>query len=176
MQTLAVYLYAAMVAWSPLSHHTFYEKEPVTALRYMSLAASVASEVTDPDEDPLFEDDPWRVKSALLILSVGSFESGGFNADVQYCKRGGDGATSWGLFQSKAGKAVVCSSVRAAVRMAMKQVRASLHDCREEKAQNRLAEYASGSCAYGQKESRDRMRRAEVWWREHPFSGAFDPS
>lgn len=170
MNTLALYLYAAMIFWTPLKDHLFAEGAPITEARYQQIAVETADTLLDPAEEPLFDGANGRAESALFMLSIASFESGGFASDVQFCKKGGDGNHAWGLFQSHAGKDQACGGIRAALHQALAQVRESFAACRKLPAAERLSGYAAGNCRDGKAESRRRALRAREWWAAHPYN------
>lgn len=77
MHQLITYLLVAMTAWVPVRNLTAWgeSKEDVLA-RYESIANDVASVALDPDEPPVFTGAAGRTKTALLVMSVASFEGG----------------------------------------------------------------------------------------------------
>jgi hypothetical protein len=183
--TLAAYLLGAMKFWSPISNHAYREDPAIAEARYLQIATDVADQVLDPTEFPLFAGEDGRAQTAIYVLATGSFESGGFRADVQWCEDtgGGDSGRSWGLFQSKLGKVRtadgeegVCFSMRQATHLAILQIRRSFQDCARLPQEERLAEYASGSCDAGRKASTTRVLRAMNYWRAHAYhEPAIDP-
>ena len=170
MTTLTAYLLSAMIAWSPLSHHLYAEGAPVTEARYLQIASDVADAVYD--EEPLFAGELGRERTAVYLLAVASYESGGFRADVQWCtgKGVGDSGHAFGLFQSHAGRDAVCGSIRDAVHVAVLQMRESMRACHDLPAAERLSGYAAGDCEHGRAASRRRVTRATRYWAEHPYT------
>jgi hypothetical protein len=166
--SLSLFLYAAMVAWSPLGAHIYYEKPEATEARYHRFADEVVAAVEE--DEPLFAGPDGRAKTALYLTSIASFETGGFVARVIDCRVGGDGSRSWGPFQSQTEKETACGSVAGAVHVALAQIRTSFKMCAALPEEDRLAAYASGSCDKGLRESRNRSRRARWWWDHHPFA------
>jgi hypothetical protein len=169
MSVLGLYLYAAMLFWVPLEKHRYHEAEAVTVSRYLQIAQDIADGVEDPSEPSLYGDDETHVKAGLQLAAIARYESGGFDPDVQFCKRFGDHNKSRGLFQSHESEESVCYSLRNAVHIALRQLRASLAACRAEPVKWRLSAYASGSCGAGHLESERRVRLAADYWREHPY-------
>ena len=176
---LAAYLLTAMKFWSPISNHAYREDPAITEARYLQIATDVADQVLDPTEFPLFAGEDGRAQTAIYVLATGSFESGGFRSDVQFCENtgGGDSGRSWGLFQDQMDpKNDTCLSIRAATHLAIKHIRRSFQDCAELPQEERLAEYASGSCGKGRKASTTRVLRAMNYWRAHAYhEPAIDP-
>lgn len=168
--TLAAYLFTAMKFWSPLPNHAYRENIAITEARYLQIANDVAEQVLDPTEMPLFAGEDGRAQTGIYVLATGSFESGGFRADVQFCEStgGGDSGRSWGLFQDQMdSKDASCLSMRQATHLAIKHIRRSFEDCANLPQEERLAEYASGSCGAGRKASATRVLRAMNYWRDH---------
>jgi hypothetical protein len=81
LKALASYLLAAMTSWMPMKNHLQSEAPDVTEARYEQIAADVAQIATDSDEEPLFQGEDGRVKTALLLLSVAFYESN-FRGDI----------------------------------------------------------------------------------------------
>ena len=117
MSPLVSYLFAAMVAWSPLERHSFAEGRPVTEARYLEIASSVAA--VSAEADPLFAGGDGRARTAVLLLSIASFESGGFAGDVQSWTRRGDQGRARGLWQTHTTWAESCTTVHEAARVAL---------------------------------------------------------
>ncbi len=76
LKVLTSYLLAAMTTWMPVHEHARHEASDVTEARYDAIAQDVAQVALDPDEQPLFEGEDGRVKTALLLLAVAYHESG----------------------------------------------------------------------------------------------------
>ena len=68
------------------------------------------------------------------------------------------------------------STMREQTRLALAMVRASRKDCSSLPEEDRLAEFASGSCSRGRKEARHRFRRAHTWLETHPFVAGKEPA
>jgi hypothetical protein len=171
MTPLAAYLFAAMVAWSPLEHHHYHEGEPVTVARYQDIASSIADVALDPAESPVFAGDDGRVRTAVLLAAIASFESCGFRSDVAWCSPSGlgDHGHAAGLFQSHRSKARACWSLQSAARLALEQVRESFAACQANEPAVWLAAYTSGSCSRGWLQARNRWDRAAEWMRRSPW-------
>ena len=159
---LAAYLLTAMKFWSPISNHVYREDPAITEARYLQIATDVADQVLDPTEFPLFAGEDGRAQTAIYVLATGSFESGGFRSDVQFCKiQAAEIAVVRGVFSRN---------------LAIKHIRRSFQDCAELPQEERLAEYASGSCGKGRKASTTRVLRAMNYWRAHAYhEPAIDP-
>jgi hypothetical protein len=99
---LAKYLLSAMSAWIPPSAQSALEPVDEARVRYESIASDLASVVNEEDVAPLFEGPSGRAQTALVALSVASFESY-FRRDVDAGERTGDQGHSWCLLQIKIG-------------------------------------------------------------------------
>jgi hypothetical protein len=166
--TLGAYVLGAMTAWCPVQEHAYREPMIITQSRYVDIAEDIA--LVSGTFGPLFHGPDARTLTALTLASVASYESGCFRSDVQWCTTVGDSASghpSHGLWQTHAANA--CSTVYAQALAALDIMRTSLADCASLAPDERLAEYASGSCGAGRAASRNRLRRAVTWMREHPF-------
>ena len=166
MTPITAYLFAAMTSWSPLSVHAYAEPAAVTEARYERIAEEVAATVAD--EAPLFAGDDGRAKTALYALSIASYESGGFRADVLSCQTRGDGGRSYGLYQSS--DRTACASIHAATVIALRQIRQSWDACHDLPQEARLGAYTAGDCEAGARSSATRVRRAQRYWVAHPFT------
>ena len=166
MTPITAYLFAAMTSWSPLSAHAYAEAPAVTEARYARIAEEVAATVAD--EAPLFAGNDGRAKTALYVLAIASYESGGFRADVLSCQTRGDGGRSYGLYQSS--DRMACESVHAATVIALRQVRQSWTVCHDAPQEARLGAYTAGNCEAGARSSATRVRRAQRYWTVHPFT------
>ena len=160
--SLATAIMAAMHLWAPVSAHAYYEAPAITEARYMQIASDIA---TVAKEEPIGT--PYQ--TGLLLASIASYESGGYRADVVFCRVSGDHDKAWGLFQSHAPREAVCRSLQDAARIALGQVRDSLERCASNPEATRLAAYTSGSCDRGWLAARRRWERAQEWLREHPW-------
>lgn len=173
MTPLATYLVAAMLSWSPVTNHP--EGAPVTEARYDRIAADVAALVSQPDVEPLFAGPDGRARTAVLLVSIGSFESGGFAQAVQTCARLGDGGRARGIWQlhgMAAPASTACSTPYAQAAAALEWARLSVVRCSRtgQEPATWLAAYASGSCSRGWLASRNRWGRAAAWMAKHPFA------
>ena len=104
VSSIITYLVAAMMVWCPLSAHRYSqssamtdeEKDAYTLTRYQAIAQDVAEVAFDADEKPIFKEPGviGRLESALLALSIASYESGEFSEDVDTVKGTGE---SWSV-------------------------------------------------------------------------------
>ena len=168
MSSLAAYLLAAMAAWSPLALHHYAESESATEARYQAIAQAIADVALDPSEAPLFAGADGRVRTAVLLASIASLESG-FRADIATCHTNGDHGRAWGLFQSEKSQRRACASVTSAAHLALEQIRQSFKACEQNDPDTWLAFYCAGSCGKGLWLARNRWRRAAEWMRAHPW-------
>ena len=159
---------AAMLAWTPPLEHAYTGETGLdTIARYWGIARTVAE--VSRTEEPL----PGlsREETALLLASVGSFESGGWRRDVEACDVGGDGSHSWTLWGLWGDRDKVCADPDLAARVALDRLRSSMTACVRLPVAERLAQYASGRCDGGHRESRHRWARFRAWVAAHPTSG-----
>ncbi len=163
--TLAAYVLAAMVWMVPPAEHRFHEAPAVTLARYASIADDVAAVA---QEEPIFDGDAAR--SAVLIVAVAAPESR-YSADVDRCARPGGSASvhAWSLWQLQRPKGEVCSSRRAAARVAARMIRESLSGCADARPFEQLSIYTDGACGRRLERSRQRLSLAAQWWWLHPF-------
>ena len=204
-EQLVGYLSAAMISWSPWHQH---ETRPDTRARYESIAYDAATVALEDAG----RDAPWAklvvsrgaftdvpvAKTALLMLAISSYESGGFRPDVDSIEATGDchevvalpnGLRPVGLATENTVKRMVCRSrCLAQIQLRAGEVLRDRRDCfRLELARIResyascalpliegLAVYASGRCDRGTAASRKRVARAVEWWAVAPFLAPVD--
>lgn len=166
IETLANYIFAAMIFWVPVSDHSYYEKPEITIARYHDIATSIAESALDSEQDPLFTEEDGRIKTALLLASVASSE-GFFREDIDSCKKGGDNGLAWGLWQTHASKKLVCSSRKEAIGIALKMMRQSFVSCKNLSVLDRMSVYTDGQCHSNWKRSRFKMSRAINYLNTH---------
>lgn len=176
VQSLAWYLWLAMSAWVPPHHQTAAWREPeVDAVgRYWDVAEDIARVCLDPGERPLpgldEDDDRARARTALLLASVGSYESAFADAVVTCRVKGPGGAV--GPYQTHRAQARACTSVAEATRVALDMLRESLEVCCRLPTEDQLALYTDGRCVSPWPRSRVRVGRAARWWRTRPLAWA----
>ncbi|MDP9036473.1 MAG: hypothetical protein M3O50_16855 [Myxococcota bacterium] len=182
MHSLVKYLVAAMLAWVPARVHA--PREPIDEVltRYESIAADVASVALDEKEAPLFAGPAGRSETALLMLSIASYEST-FQRVVDDGTRLGDNGHSYCLMQIRVGggetregwtgKQLVDDRTLC-FRAGLHILHASFHACRKLPLEDRLSAYVSGHCYANAAISRSRIWRARSWWAAHelPAEGA----
>jgi hypothetical protein len=176
---LAKYLLSAMSAWIPPSAQSALEPVEDARVRYESIASDLAAVVNEDEVAPLFEGPSGRTQTALVALSVASFESY-FRRDVDAGERTGDQGNSWCLLQIKIGEGRtregwsgvdLTQDRKKCFRAGLRMMRGSFLSCRALPVLDRLSAYAIGSCNAEQRESRLRMQRAKAWWTDHWPSG-----
>lgn len=166
---LAWYVLNAMMTWVPESNHSYYEKPAVTDARYINIALAIAEVALDPNQEPFFDGEDGRLRTALVLASIASHESK-FVADVVNCRRSGDHGLAWGPWQTHSGKAKTCGDLKEAVSIALGMARHSILVC---KAQGyplleQLSVYTNGHCTRSSS-SRDRMGRGLAWFDKNKF-------
>lgn len=155
--TLAIYIYMAMATWVAPA--------PKDVPRYESMASDFAVVAT---EAPVMPGKDGAARTALLMASIGSFESF-FRADVDDFTKLGDGGHSKGILQVWLRRGEACTTRVECLRIGRERIRESLTACHGRPVADLLAEYASGRCDAGLKESRHRMNRATSYWKASPF-------
>jgi len=163
-----------MIAWAPPAVHRFTGATDVQTLtRYNLIASDAAAVALDPDEKPLFDGEDGRAKTALYALRIGSFESGGFRADVdRQDAPTGDHGRAFCLMQLQFPYAAGITDRQSCFRHALSAIRDSHRACSALPFDQRLALYASGAadCSRGTRASEIRVRRITSWWKKHPFT------
>jgi hypothetical protein len=77
LEAITIYILGAMTSWIPIGNLTYWgETEEQARARLESIASDVATVATDGGEKSAFAGPLGRVKSALLLSSVASMESG----------------------------------------------------------------------------------------------------
>lgn len=111
MKLFIAWIVAFIVTQAPAGRPQFIpeakETVPEAEARYESIAKDIAAVVYDPSEAPLFKGPDGRIKTAAVILSIMTHESG-FRKDVDLGKGGlskGDSGQSWCLMQVRLGAA-----------------------------------------------------------------------
>ena len=177
MESLVTYLVAAMIAWVPPVAQAPSESAADVQARYERIARDLASIVTDEGETALFAGPDGRAQTALLMLSVASFESS-FRKTVDDGVGRGDGGRSYCLMQIHVGSGVtregwsgqqLIDDRKMCFRSALHLLHSSFGVCHSYPIEDRLSAYASGHCYLDSAVSRSRMVRARNWWSAHPL-------
>ena len=168
---LAAYLLAAARTWAPPSWHDFTRvPRAETEARYAAIATDLTAVVLDPAEAPLFGDELGRVKTALLMLAIASYESGGFRKDVdQQDHASGDGGHAWCLAQLHEPYAHGLTDRVSCFRAQLRALHDSFALCPEGPTSSRIAGYTVGHCEVDEPEAVHRSDRAARWWTSHPW-------
>jgi len=170
--------------YAPHADETVQERET----RYTSIATDLYDVVNDEDEAPLYDGKDGRIKTALTLLSIASFESG-FRKDVDLGlgtqARGDHGRsvclaqinvgggriklTKTGIEFPQDGSGYSASDIindrKVCFRIALHIARMSFACGNSEEGS--LQMYASGKCDGGAWESRNRIRRAMKWYGQY---------
>lgn len=175
VEELASWLVVAMTTWVP-------PQSDADRVRYESIARDFASVALDGAEEPAFTGEFGRAKTALLMASIASWESG-YRADVDDGRTTGDHGQSYCIMQVRvigktregwSGKDLV-SDRQKCVRVALRHIRESFRWCSALAQEDRLAGYTVGSCKDNERFSRDRVGRAKWYWNKTPFTTAAEP-
>jgi hypothetical protein len=175
MESLVAYLVAAMIGWVPLHVHAPTESVDEVHARYESIARDVVTVAFDEAEAPLFSGPEGRTQTALLMLSVASYESG-YRVKVDDGRVFGDHGHSYCLMQIKVGTGVtregwtghdLVTDRRLCFRAALHMLRSSFGACHTLPVDDRLSAYASGHCFADAAISRSRVVRARTWRESH---------
>jgi hypothetical protein len=175
MESFISYLVTAMLSWVPPHAHAPLEAREHVLTRYGEIARDAASVALDESEAPLFEGPDGRTETALLMLSVASFESS-FSQRVDDGIRLGDHGHSYCLMQIRVGQGAtregwsgrqLIEDRKRCFRAALHILRDSFAACRNLPIDDRLSAYASGRCFREARVSRSRLGRARAWWQSH---------
>jgi hypothetical protein len=173
---LVTYLLAAMTSWVPMYAQQAHGEAPEEATaRYESIARDAVTVAFDDAEVPLFPGPSGRAQTALLMLSVASFESS-FAKAVDDGTRLGDHGRSYCLMQVRVGDGTTAEGWTGSqlvtdrtmcFRAALRILRGSFGACRKLPTLDRMSAYATGRCTEGEAHSRLRVGRALQWWDSH---------
>lgn len=173
MDPVVNYLLAAMLAWVPPSAQSPYESRAEALARYENIARDAAEVAFDESEAPLFDGPDARLETALLVLSVASYESA-FRKRVDVGEGRGDSGRSYCLMQilvSDARRQLTGDDLvrdrKLCLRAGLHLLRGSFGICRKLPLVDRLSAYATGRCIAGTLVSRDRVQRALHWFGAH---------
>ncbi len=176
MESMVAYLMAAMVAWVPLQAHASFESPDETRARYESIARDVAAVAFAENEAPLFSGRDGRLQTALLMLSIASYESS-FRKQVDEGMRLGDSGRSFCLMQIRVGTGDtedgwsgpdLVHDRTLCFRAGLHALHTSFRLCRRFPVEDRVSAYATGRCFENAHISRSRVERARAWWGAHP--------
>jgi hypothetical protein len=157
---LQAFLLATMMAWAPL-------RALAELPYYEEVAHDVAGVALDPAESPLFDGDAGRERTAVFLMSIAYYESGGFARDVDEGRRLGDSGRSRCLMQVQLRPGESLPDRRACIRLALARVRESFALCARQAPPDRLGGYVRGHCRADDPQARLRWRRAVEWWAKH---------
>jgi hypothetical protein len=183
MDVLITYLVTAMIAWVPPRMNELpdaSESHADVLARYESIARDAATVARDESESPVFDGPDARTRTALLMLSVASFESS-YRRDVDLgIGQGiGDGGRSFCLMQVLVGRSKtregwtgreLVSDRQKCFRAGLHILRASFGACHALPLVDRLSAYASGHCARDMYQSQSRVNRALGWWQGYKLA------
>ncbi len=175
MNGLVSYLVSAMLAWVPLYAQTTELKTDALS-RYESIARDAATVAFDDQESPLFSGPHGRAQTALLMLSIASYESS-YRKAVDEGTGRGDHGRSFCLMQIRVGEGMtregwtgqdlVAERTRC-FRAALHILHGSFNICHGLPVEDRMSAYATGRCFENAAVSRSRIGRARTWWLNHP--------
>lgn len=168
--TIAAYLTAIMIAWSPPAEavaRTHIPEARETAeertARYVEIAQAIDDVVSADGAPLLFSGRDGRANTAVTMLAVSWLESG-WRRDVdlglgKLARGGGRDSCLMQLRVSAADHERLTKDRRACFGEGLALMRRSYGACRSEPSEDRLAVYASGSCRSepGKKKSRERI-------------------
>jgi hypothetical protein len=175
MDSLVAYLVAAMIGWVPLHAHTPSETLDDVHARYESIARDAVSVAFDEAEAPVFSGPEGRTQTALLMLSIASYESG-YRKKVDGGTTLGDHGHSYCLMQVRVGSGItregwsgpdLIADRRLCFRAGLHILRSSFGACRTLAVDDRLSAYATGHCFADAAISRSRVGRARAWREAH---------
>ena len=175
MDSLVTYLVTAMLSWVPLHAHAPFESEADAQERYESIARDAAAVAMDGGEEPLFGGTNGRSETAILMLSIASFESS-FKKKVDDGIGRGDHGRSYCLMQIHVGNGTtpegwsgpeLIDNRQRCFRAALHILRGSFGVCHGLPMEDRLSAYATGQCLPNVAISRSRIGRARTFWEAH---------
>jgi hypothetical protein len=173
MHPLAPYLLATALSWVPLKMHEYTGVDPEETLaRYESIVHDLEAVALDPREAPLFEGPTGRAQTALLMLAVVSYESGGFRADVdRQDQPTGDGGHAWCLAQLHKPYAEGLTDRVSCFRGELRALRDSWTMCDPLgwDPAYRITGYTVGHCELDEPQAKHRVLRATKWWVAYPW-------
>lgn len=181
MNALVTYLLSAMVSWTPVAEHAYYEPRDQTLVRYEIIAHAIASVVNDPSEPSLFGGPDGRAETGLFVASIAYHESGGFRRDVQTGvgkHARGDSGRSWCLMQVNIGGGrttegwsgeELVADLDKCVRAGLHRVRESFLRCSGQTFADRLSGYTDGRCHDDARAAHRRAEKAVQYWEHHVF-------
>lgn len=155
MPLLANLILKAMISFVPLTYPSAWpstEQPQVIQARFESIADDIATGAENSVKDPttnVFDHDDKGAKIGLLLAIIAATESGGYAADVDTCRRGGDHNHSWGIFQLSdawAPKYTVCHDRKRAVEYAINFIKQSFTACHNLSPNSKLSAYDTGRC------------------------------
>lgn len=172
MNSLIAWMVASMMVLAPPDKPTFKAAEETREereKRYEQIAKDILSVVSDPKEAALFTG-PYSLRdSALVVMSIMSYESD-FRKDVDFgigASARGDNGRSWCLMQVNLGnsrtkegwygKELVADRLKC-IRAGYHLVQRSFFECQKGTEKDRLAMYTSGKCSTGIGASHKRMK------------------
>lgn len=145
---------AALLAWCP----------PISSKDAAFLEGVAKDIAIVAEENPVFASEDGGRKTAILMASVVSLESS-CRADVDSGAVKGDHGRAHGLMQVqlRPWERDLCDTRAGCLRIGRERLRESLHHCRGNAKDERLALYMSGSCRAGLRPARARWRRYASW-------------
>ncbi len=156
LETILAYLVSAMVAWTP-------EGQAVDSARYSQIANDAWEVATN---SPVFDSNGGVLRTALLLLSIASYESSGYRQDIDEGRVRGDHGQAVCLGQVHVygpTRERVARNRRLCFSAMIAAIRYSLEWCRYLKPEDRLGGYTIGQCKPS-RTSRERWTRANRWW------------
>jgi hypothetical protein len=174
MDSLITYLVAAMTAWVPTRAQP--ESQEQSMERYESIARDAVAIAFDETEEPLFPGQDGRAQTALLMLSIASYESG-YRKVVDEGIGRGDHGRSYCLMQIRVGDGTtregytgrqLVTDRKMCFRSALHILHGSFNVCHRLPLEDRMSAYATGHCFENAEISRSRIGRARWWWSAHP--------
>lgn len=112
-----------------------------------------------------------RARTALVMLAITRYESGGWRADIDRQDRPtGDGGKAWCLAQLHAPFAEGLTDRKSCFRGELAALRESRRMCPGGTFVDGLSGYTVGTCVTAEKHARLRFELATSWWARHPFA------
>jgi len=188
LNVLAGWMMSILVSLSPLNMKTYNPNDAETPVekkeRLESIAHDIVDVTFDENEKPLFQGPNGRYKSAVLMATWASHESGAYRKSVDTGSNRGDRGGSWCIMQlhiGEKGKTTegwtgkdLVTDRKKCILAGYHVMRSSINTCKNVPESEAMAAYASGNCEIGLNISRNRYKHMTSVLLAHPFQKYLD--
>lgn len=179
INTLVGWMLSVVLTLAPARALLVSKEDPrENAARLASISRDIVEVVFDESEEPLFPGPRGREKSAVLVATYASHESGYFNRGVDLGTKRGDGGASWCIMQMHigggktqegwTGKELI-EDRKKCIRAGYRVMRSAWKTCKGPD-EDRMAAYISGKCDVAVDQSRGRYRHAMSLLKAHSLA------